>query len=311
MDRLLTKNTWTQVAKTIGNEKQKLAAIAYVSSDSNLRFKKGDILVCDASEQAIKSGETSAKTLKVFFEAGATLYSCPNLHAKILTCGNLTIIGSANLSTNAEYSLIEASLLTNRLQVRSQARVFIDRVISNSEPIDQKRLEYICSIPVIVRPPSTNVHKENPIEDTGDRVWIVSVHPISPERYQHEEKFVEKGEEEARSKASNPESDISWIRFTGKSKFRSFAKMGDTVIEIERNEKGNRYRVIQSLPILVRQDHEKWTRFYIEHPIEYQYFSWNVFEKELKKVNLQKIIKRSSCRELTPKQVTLMESIWE
>lgn len=243
-----------------------------MSSDSNLSFKDGDILVCDVSEQAIKSGETSAKTLKVFFEAGATLYSCPKLHAKILTCGNLTIIGSANLSANAERYLTEASLLTNRLQVRSQARVFIDRVISNSEPIDQKRLEYICSIPVIVRPPSTNIHKENPIEEIGNRVWIVSTHLLSPERYRHEEEFVEKGVEEARSKASNPESDISWIRWHGKSKFRSFVKVGDTVIEMRGNKQRNRYQVIQPRPILVRQDHEKWTRFYIEDPPEYQYF---------------------------------------
>jgi hypothetical protein len=83
MNRLLTNNIWQQLKSALPKGK-KLAALAYVSTDRYCSFKKGDVLICDASESAIRGGQTSAVTLAKFFGAGAEIYSCENLHAKAL-----------------------------------------------------------------------------------------------------------------------------------------------------------------------------------------------------------------------------------
>lgn len=63
----------------------------------------------------------------------------------------------------------------------------------------------------------------------------------------------------------------------------------------------------RTLVLLVRQHHTKWTRFYLAEPdVE---TSWTNFQAELKKVGLMKI-KRTSVRELSQRDVFLMDSIW-
>lgn len=102
MERIITNNVWTQVERLLKKGSSKTAAIAYVSKGTPLSFGDGDVLVCDASDAAIKSGETDAITLRRFLNDGAELHSCPNLHAKMLISGNSVVIGSANLSTSSE-----------------------------------------------------------------------------------------------------------------------------------------------------------------------------------------------------------------
>ena len=148
MDRIITNNVWRQVATLIGKEANKLAAIAYVSKGTPLSFSKGDTLVCDASDHAIKTGETDAETLKRFFRAGAKLFSCSNLHAKLLVSSDIAVIGSANLSASAENLLVEASLISRRSQTRSQAAALIHNIIKASVPIDESFLDRISSIPL-------------------------------------------------------------------------------------------------------------------------------------------------------------------
>jgi phosphatidylserine/phosphatidylglycerophosphate/cardiolipin synthase-like enzyme len=121
MEKIIKGNKpWTQVARLIRGHR-KTAAIAYVSKGAPLLFEDRDTLVCDASDGAIKAGQTDARTLGRFLKAGATLFSFRNLHAKLLVSGNVTVIGSANLSSSAQEHLVEALLVTDRSQVRSQA----------------------------------------------------------------------------------------------------------------------------------------------------------------------------------------------
>src|ERR1044072_5576617 len=102
MEKIITNKVWTQVTRLLDKRENKIAAIAYVSKGTPLSFGDGDVLVCDASDQAIKTGETDAAILKRFLIDGAELYSCPNLHAKILISGDSVVIGSANLSASSE-----------------------------------------------------------------------------------------------------------------------------------------------------------------------------------------------------------------
>jgi hypothetical protein len=279
-----------------------------VTSDTHLSFHEDDILVCDASDNAIKCGETSAKTLKRFFEAGARLFCCPGLHAKSLVAGDIAVVGSSNLSASSATNLIEASLITRRFQARSQVRAFIQKLIPISTPIDSAFLARALALPVTVRPRGGSA-RPRPIEPPTNKTWFVSTTPLSEKIQEREAEFEEAGEDAARERMSDPEAGLSWIRWVGKGKFRTTAKEGDSVIELERNKQKTRCKAVQPRPILLRQDHDKWTRFYVEDPPESIYFPWGQFTTELEQSGIEGV-KMNTTRELTPKEVSLMEIIW-
>jgi len=56
MDQLLTENVWRKASKFVKRRDRKFAAIAYVTNDLHLWFGRGDVLVCDAPDAAIKNG---------------------------------------------------------------------------------------------------------------------------------------------------------------------------------------------------------------------------------------------------------------
>jgi phosphatidylserine/phosphatidylglycerophosphate/cardiolipin synthase-like enzyme len=188
MDQLLTDNVWKQVASLLKAKQKKVAAIAYVTTDAHLAFHKGDTLVCDASDNAIKCGETSAQTLKRLFETGVRLFSCPGLHAKSLVSDDLAIIGSSNLSVSSATSLIEASLVTRRFQARSQVRAFIHKLLPISSPIDSDFLVRALDLPVSVRPRGGAVRAWR-IEPPTNKTWVVSTTPLSEQIKEREAEF--------------------------------------------------------------------------------------------------------------------------
>ncbi len=84
MRRLLLSDLWPTAAKLSKSASRVRAAIAYVSSAENLHLRSGDTLIADASENAIKTAQTSATVLRQFFRRGVAVYHCAGLHAKLL-----------------------------------------------------------------------------------------------------------------------------------------------------------------------------------------------------------------------------------
>jgi len=89
-----------------------IAAIGYVGSNaySVMPLHKGDFLVCDASERAIKQGVTNAEALRKFKSKGVRVFSVEGLHSKVLASEKFSWVGSANASSNSRDNLIEASV---------------------------------------------------------------------------------------------------------------------------------------------------------------------------------------------------------
>ncbi len=63
MNQVLTDKIWREVAKRARLAPTRKAAIAYVTTD-DIGFRAGDVLITDASERAIRSGQTDAKLLR-------------------------------------------------------------------------------------------------------------------------------------------------------------------------------------------------------------------------------------------------------
>ncbi len=309
MDTILTGNIWKQVSPQAKAAKRRLVAVAYVSTDAHLGFKRGDVLICDASDRAIRTGETSARLIDLLIRKGVEVRSRPDLHAKLAVLGRHALVGSCNLSVASAEDLTELALVTDRKQVVSQATAFIHALREPSEEIDDDFLRRILKIKVRTagrRGPK----RTGQAPRFGDKVWLVSVRQLPDDSFPKEQPFVEKAETKAKALIADRDSTVSWLRWTGKGRFRSVARPGDIVIQIWKSLSGKRTTVFAPCPIVLRQDVAHWTRFYVGESEDYQGLSWERFKREAKKHGLSRISK-DSVRELNPREVLLIEGLWK
>jgi hypothetical protein len=309
MDQILTDNVWKQVAPYARSCRRRLAALAYVSIDTHIRFKRGDMLVCDASDASIKAGETSAAVLSKWHKAGVRIYSRPGLHAKVLVMGTKALVGSANLSQASASRLREASLLTSRAVLVSQAKAFVHFAKSEATEVDDDFLTHARSLKV-TRKKSQGPPKRRKQKKLGSRLWIVRVHEIESDRYANEEEYVDRAAEKLRRITGDDTIEPVWIRWTGHSRFRREARAGDTVVELWSAHKGKRIAVQPPSAILLRQDTQKWTRFYCDPTVDRCEVSWTEFQRHLRRLGVGRIT-RNSVRQLSKRDAALIQTIWD
>ncbi len=102
-------------------------AVAYFGQGASqlLPLKKGSRLVVDASEGAVKSGQTCPRELHRLLHKGVRIYSQDDLHAKVFVLGNQVFVGSANASQRSAHTLTECCIITTDPSVVSQTREFV------------------------------------------------------------------------------------------------------------------------------------------------------------------------------------------
>lgn len=126
MLRVMSEGLWAEPRRLAKKNSPRLAAVAYVTSDEQVEFGKGDTLICDATDAAIKSGQTSSAVLRRAPDRGARLFSSPGLHAKVFLLGCVAVVGSANLSLTSVTGLDDAALVTDDVRATSGARFLIE-----------------------------------------------------------------------------------------------------------------------------------------------------------------------------------------
>src|SRR5690349_18499265 len=127
---------WKAIAARAKNAKRIKAAIAYVTDVSALRMKSGDVLVVDASDAAIASGQTSANTLDRLCNKGVQLFNHVGLHSKVIIADSVVFASSANLSASSKSKLLEAGIETDNPSVVSGAVGLIQRLAEARNQID-------------------------------------------------------------------------------------------------------------------------------------------------------------------------------
>ena len=139
-----------------------MAAVAYVTRAAEVRFGREDVLVVDASDQAIMSSVTATAVLRAAHRRGAKVFSCPGLHAKVLLLDDVAVVGSANLSAASVNQKIEAALITADHAIVSQVQSLIDRLARRSDKIDEDFLRRIAKIKVLRKRPGSSRRKNVP-----------------------------------------------------------------------------------------------------------------------------------------------------
>ena len=118
----------------------------------------------------------------------------------------------------------------------------------------------------------------------GNKVWLISVHQLAEHSFSKEQPFVERAEKKASFLVADKDAAISWIRWTGKARFRAQAQRGDIIIQIWKSLSGKRIKVFAPCPIVHRQDVAHWTRFYVAEFEDTESLSWERFRKEARRV---------------------------
>jgi phosphatidylserine/phosphatidylglycerophosphate/cardiolipin synthase-like enzyme len=213
MLRIHCDDLWSTVARLSKRNVPRVAAVAYVSSDKKVAFRRNDVLITDASNPNIASGQTSAAVLRSAFDRGAAVYSITGLHAKVVCLGRYSVIGSANLSANSVSNLIEAGIITDHPGVLADARSVISRLQSVARQVDDTFLRRIERIKV-ARPKPLPTKPRLPKTNDARATWVVGVHELPDEQFPDEAVLAKKGAAKARQNLDSDRGDTSWIRFT-------------------------------------------------------------------------------------------------
>lgn len=116
--------------------------IAYVTQIPRGMFRRGDVLICDASKKAVSCGETDPRVLMKLVSRGVEVYSCEALHAKCAVMDDYVLLGSANLSVSSAERLRELSVLQKSPSFASQVREFINELLQTGQAkrVDNEQL---------------------------------------------------------------------------------------------------------------------------------------------------------------------------
>ncbi|RYE01434.1 MAG: hypothetical protein EOP50_01995 [Sphingobacteriales bacterium] len=172
---LLSSDLWTQLTEACLNTKRRsFVAVAYLGQSvaKRLPLREGSILVVDASEGAVKSGQTCPAELLKLYRSGVTIYSVPFLHAKVYVIGSRVFIGSNNISNRSGGTLIEAGFTTTDRRIVGQAKAFVESLLT--EDLGPERLKQLQKlyVPPAVSGVSVRGKKALGTADNGPKFYV-------------------------------------------------------------------------------------------------------------------------------------------
>lgn len=309
MEQFLTGDIWKKVNKLFTKQQKKFACIAYVTLDS-LELKKGDILICDASDFTIKFGNTSAKTLEIYFQRGVKIYSNQQLHSKFLFTDSFLVIGSANLSKNSAEILTESSIVTDNDILLSQANAFYHNLIKESIPLTREKIDLLLNIKVVKRPFKTTVKSKIRQKEFGNNYWYISVFPLKDRTFNKIKETVEMTTNSISKQENINEEDIGFLRWPTKTEFSILAKEGDQLILIDNNESKTRKYIFPPSTILRKQAVNDFTYFYYDNTrSEGKKISWTKLQAFIKDIELEKNISTRT-KLISENDVNKLKPLW-
>ena len=260
-------------------------AVAYFGTGASKRLplKKGSILVVDATDKAVKSGQTNPSELKKLQDKGVRIFSSPNLHAKVFVFGEVAFVGSTNVSENSEDVYSEASIRCEQISVVSQARQFVRSLAINE--MGPSRLEKLIKIYNSRKRSKEGAKKKK--KQIGPRFFVVRL--TADEEDEDDREEIDAGKEIAKKLISSKrthEVNYFWNR-SKSNKYRS----GDAVLQVVLNDSRKILHVLPPAEYLYTSRKQK-TRYYFFEQLRRPEMSPTEFRKKLP-ANLRKRIDRA------------------
>lgn len=157
-------DAWRHITARVKRQRSRChAAIAYFGMDGSelLPLRRGSVLVVNASEDAVRAGQTHPGELLKLIQKGVAVYSFATLHAKVVVVGNEVFVGSMNVSRRSERYLVEAAIRTDHRIAVSKARQFVESLtLVDIGPEEARRLMSLYRPPKL--PPLSGDRRRQP-----------------------------------------------------------------------------------------------------------------------------------------------------
>lgn len=251
MFKVLTVDIWNQVSEK-ANGHRMVVAVAFVTDIGKLKMKKGDVLICDASDKNVSAGVVDRDLLAKLHRKGVIIIHHVNLHAKCARFGRgkrYTLVGSSNLSQNSSETLEEVAVITDDHGVGAKLDVRLGEWIDGGVEVDEGFLEHIMLLPRVRRfgGKKRKPAKRPEEKELGNRIWVVG---SSPDTFSEEDQQVfDDMKEDAEACRMNyrvaQHSTLEELKWWGRYGFVKKVRRGDLIIEIF--EKSVDVRVVLSV----------------------------------------------------------------
>lgn len=226
-------NLLLEIASLTRKSSPRFMAVAYASKDAShlFPFKKGDVLIVDMSEEAVRSGNTDPREIEVLYRKGVRLYTRQFLHAKIFVFDHGAIVGSANLSKNSLGNEEAAVWISDPVVYEAIKRTIREWA---KEPITP---EYIKHCKRIYNPPKGRRRRGRQAAQPEHRLWVGEVDEGDPPKWMEHQ--ISAAERKARKRIVNKKKYEPYTTWTYQRDrlFRDW-KRNDWVVEILRPKKG-------------------------------------------------------------------------
>ena len=235
----VSKDVWPRLTNAVKNARGPCeAAVAYfgIGGSKLLPLSRGSRLVVDASEYAVKAGQTHPGDLLTLANRGVLIYSIPNLHAKVFLVSREAYIGSANVSANSSARLVEAVVRSTDSRVVNAAKQFIrEHCLRELSPSMLKALLKIYRPP---RVPGARrgkpANKRGTIAPVLPRLFVARLELV--DWSDNDEKIHEKGLAEAQQRQQHGRDyRIESFRLTSRPPYRRY----DVIVQVTDEGSGN------------------------------------------------------------------------
>lgn len=273
-------------------------------------MRSGDTLIADASENAIKTGQTSAAVLQEMFGRGVAVYHCAGLHAKLLVIDEKLIVGSGNASGSSANRLLAAAILTSDATLVAQAQSFLFQLAKQSTALDAKTLATLTAIKV-ERSFFAGVRSRRPkIVAGGTTTWLAMVHDLPDSAFVAENRRIAAAERAIAKRT--PKAEPFVLKFWGNLGIRKRATNGDTIcVGWSKARRATPYTVKPPTALLHKQEGDGCTLLYYDAELSRPLVpvKWREFQRLLKAAGVPSI-KSSSVRAITTEQAAELQRIW-
>jgi len=265
------RNCWSRLKKAaIASRKPAYVAVAYFGKGASrlLPLPERSRLVVDASESAVKSGQTCPAELKILKrKKGVRIYSVDNLHAKVFVLGSKAFVGSANVSRHSADTLLEAMVATtDRKVVRAARRYVRGKFFEELGPKELDRLQQMYRPPLMGgRGRAKRSHGDHRVRPALSRLMLVHLDEGNPPK--GSESAMEAGKIASKKLMEEPRTNKIDEPFWCLDKCRY--NPGDIVVQVI-HEKGGRQMVSPPAKVLNtkpwKKGSERCTFVFVEMP---------------------------------------------
>jgi hypothetical protein len=249
MNEFVGTSPWAAITKDVARKRRGpiVAAISYVgvSASEVLPLRKGDFLICDASERAIKQGVTSAKSLASYLRIGVKVFSHEGLHSKVVATESFAWVGSANASRNSRDNLTEASVRIEGPAGRKAFEWALSLAVEDAE-LTAQDVRALAKIPVSWQARGGQPTRSNDVLEFPKDLKRLVIVELPNDAYSYMEKEADKQKIDVKKSLSAQSSRFDCFFWEDKRKEQNLRPaVGDWVIPIMRFRLGKPWKIVK------------------------------------------------------------------